>query len=164
MAANCWVCNKDSHASCRFCGRFVCKDHASKMPTFLAIYVGANQTPKARLDDGKPEGITPLEISELPRLQRQIMFFMLRDQHAALEGITLTILKNNFQNETESRLSEVLAELHKNGWLIQMGESPNVHYKINLRRKRGTILNGVWSNVMDRLAEKPASKPWDFKF
>lgn len=47
MAAKCWVCEGDPHASCRFCGRFVCKEHASKMPTFLAVYVGANQTPKA---------------------------------------------------------------------------------------------------------------------
>ncbi len=47
MGAKCWVCDADPHASCRFCGRFVCKDHASKLPTFLAVYVGANQTPKA---------------------------------------------------------------------------------------------------------------------
>jgi hypothetical protein len=25
----------------------VCKDHASKLPFFLTVYVGANQTPKA---------------------------------------------------------------------------------------------------------------------
>ncbi len=47
MAAVCWVCGKDAHASCRFCGRFVCKEHSSKQPIFLGIYVGANQTPKA---------------------------------------------------------------------------------------------------------------------
>lgn len=118
----------------------------------------------ARLDDGKPEGITPLDITELPRLQRQIMFFMLRDQHAALDGVTLMILEDHFKDETENRLSGILAELHKNGWLIEMGEPPNVHYKVNLRRKRGTILNGVWSHVMDHLAEKPVTKPWHFKF
>lgn len=118
----------------------------------------------ARLDDGKPEGVTPLDITELPRLQKQIMFFMLRDQHAAIEGVTLANLKAQFENETESRLSGVLAELHKNGWLIEMGEPPNVHYKINLRRKRGSNLNGVWSHVIDRLAERPAAKPWHFKF
>ena len=44
---NCWVCDKPSHASCRFCGRFVCKEHANVQPIFLSIYVGANQTPKA---------------------------------------------------------------------------------------------------------------------
>jgi hypothetical protein len=47
MGAKCWECGSDAQASCRFCGRFVCKDHASKMPVFLAVYVGANQTPKA---------------------------------------------------------------------------------------------------------------------
>ena len=47
MAAVCWVCGGDVSATCRFCGRNVCKDHASKMPFILTIYVGANQTPKA---------------------------------------------------------------------------------------------------------------------
>lgn len=43
----CWVCDEPAHASCRFCGRFVCKDHANgDMPTFIVMYVGANQTPK----------------------------------------------------------------------------------------------------------------------
>ena len=47
MAANCWVCDNSANASCRFCGRFVCKEHASPMPFFLSIYLGKNETPKA---------------------------------------------------------------------------------------------------------------------
>jgi hypothetical protein len=47
MAAVCWVCEGDTHATCRFCGRNVCKDHASKLPFILTMYVGANNTPKA---------------------------------------------------------------------------------------------------------------------
>lgn len=47
MSAACWVCDGSANASCRFCGRFVCRDHASKMPFILTIYVGANETPKA---------------------------------------------------------------------------------------------------------------------
>ena len=43
----CWVCDKPANASCRFCGRFVCRDHASAQPFFLSIYVGAQETPKA---------------------------------------------------------------------------------------------------------------------
>jgi hypothetical protein len=45
--ALCWVCKQPAHASCSFCGRFVCEDHAAKQPNFIAVYVGANQTPKA---------------------------------------------------------------------------------------------------------------------
>jgi hypothetical protein len=43
----CWVCESPAQASCRFCGRFVCKNHTYKMPYFMSVYVGANQMPKA---------------------------------------------------------------------------------------------------------------------
>jgi hypothetical protein len=43
---NCWECEKPANAVCKFCGRAVCKDHASKMPMFLAMYLGGNSTPK----------------------------------------------------------------------------------------------------------------------
>lgn len=42
----CWECELDARATCKFCGRHVCKDHASTMPTFLAMFLGANNTPK----------------------------------------------------------------------------------------------------------------------
>lgn len=47
MSAKCWVCEEPAQASCRFCGRFVCKDHATLYPFLLTIWVGANETPKA---------------------------------------------------------------------------------------------------------------------
>jgi hypothetical protein len=43
----CWVCDKDAHASCKFCGRFVCKEHAqTNIPIFLVGWVGKDNTPK----------------------------------------------------------------------------------------------------------------------
>lgn len=47
MAAICWISGEPANATCRFCGRFVAKDYASKYPFFLTVYVGKNQTPKA---------------------------------------------------------------------------------------------------------------------
>ncbi|NDJ84279.1 MAG: hypothetical protein GYB66_00195 [Chloroflexi bacterium] len=47
MGAKCWISNKPANAVCRFCGRFIAKDHATQYPYFLTVYVGANQTPKA---------------------------------------------------------------------------------------------------------------------
>ena len=114
-----------------------------------------------RLDSDKPEGISPLDIAELPRTQRQVMFFLLRDQHAALEGLTLEAVHHQFESETEAHLVEALAELCKAGWLILFGEPPNVHYKANLRRKRGTQLSGVWSFVMDRVEKPKEAAPTD---
>jgi hypothetical protein len=42
----CWHCDQPAQAVCKFCGRFVCKDHASTMSTFIAMFLGANDTPK----------------------------------------------------------------------------------------------------------------------
>ena len=117
-----------------------------------------------RIDSGKPEGVTPLDIADLPRLEQQIMFFMLRNQQAAIEGVTLEMLHIKFPDQPEAKIVETLAELFKNGWVIPLGESSNAHYKINLRRKRGASFNGVWSKLLDKLPEKPSDKPWDFNF
>jgi hypothetical protein len=42
----CWECEESARAACHFCGRFVCKEHASTMSTFITMFVGANNTPK----------------------------------------------------------------------------------------------------------------------
>jgi len=42
----CWECDQPARAACKFCGRFVCKDHATTMPIFLAMFLGDNKTPK----------------------------------------------------------------------------------------------------------------------
>ena len=43
---HCWECEEAARASCSFCGRFVCKEHAKTMPTFLVMYLGGQTTPK----------------------------------------------------------------------------------------------------------------------
>ena len=42
----CWECEQNARASCYICGRFVCKQHAKTMPSFLAMFLGGDQTPK----------------------------------------------------------------------------------------------------------------------
>ena len=42
----CWFCEEESRAVCAFCGRAVCKDHASSMSNFLVMYLGGQETPK----------------------------------------------------------------------------------------------------------------------
>lgn len=42
----CWHCEQPAQAVCKFCGRMVCKDHASTMSTFIAMFLGGNETPK----------------------------------------------------------------------------------------------------------------------
>ncbi len=42
----CWFCEEVGRAVCSFCGRAVCKDHASTMSSFLVMYLGGETTPK----------------------------------------------------------------------------------------------------------------------
>ena len=45
----CFICDKPAHGICRFCGRALCKEHASKknMPFIFTIFVGEKKVPKA---------------------------------------------------------------------------------------------------------------------
>jgi hypothetical protein len=43
---NCWHCDRPAHALCLFCGRAVCRDHVNSLPHLLAVYQGAQDTPK----------------------------------------------------------------------------------------------------------------------
>jgi hypothetical protein len=43
----CWHCGTPATGVCRFCGRAVCKTHATLLPYILTIYIGAKKIPKA---------------------------------------------------------------------------------------------------------------------
>jgi len=42
----CWHCEEPARATCKFCGRFVCKDHVKPMSTFIAMFLGGKEVPK----------------------------------------------------------------------------------------------------------------------
>ena len=44
---NCIHCDRSAHATCRFCGRAVCKDHIKTAPFILSIYRGEKDINKA---------------------------------------------------------------------------------------------------------------------
>jgi hypothetical protein len=44
---NCIHCERTAHASCRFCGRAVCKDHLKTSPFILSVYKGDEGVNKA---------------------------------------------------------------------------------------------------------------------
>jgi hypothetical protein len=103
-------------------------------------------------DQDKPAGLSPLEMADLPEAQRQVMFGLLRDTDAPTAGMTLEGLRAKFSHV--DGLADVLADLTKNGWLIRLGESPHVHYRVNLRRKRAASLGAnVWALLSVRLSK-----------
>jgi hypothetical protein len=44
---NCIHCNRTAHATCRFCGRAVCKDHWKTTPYIIGLYEGKDGVVKA---------------------------------------------------------------------------------------------------------------------
>ena len=42
----CWLCDEPARATCKFCGRFVCREHVKPMSTFIAMFLGMGETPK----------------------------------------------------------------------------------------------------------------------
>ena len=102
-------------------------------------------------DDDQPAGVSPLDIVDLPRAQRQIMVGLLRDSTAAMSGITLDALREKLAGD--EGLAEALNGLTNHGWLIRLGEPPNVRYKVNLSRRRGKKLSAnLWASLADHLA------------
>ncbi len=118
-------------------------------------------------DDDRPSGMTTLDIADLPAAQRRVMFAVLRDSQAAVEGITSADLAARLDDPSD--LAETLDALTRQGWLILRGEAPRQRYKVNLRRRGrsgGQGLN-VWALLTDRLdpdandddPHDPASQP-----
>ena len=118
-------------------------------------------------DDDRPSGMTTLDIADLPAAQRRVMFTLLRDSEAAVEGITLVDLAARLADtarpEGAPELAETLDDLTQQGWLILRGEPPRARYKVNLRRRErsgGRGLN-VWALLTDRLTPDEDSEDDD---
>jgi hypothetical protein len=44
---NCFHCDRSAYASCRFCGRAVCKEHLKTAPFIVSLYTGKDGVQKA---------------------------------------------------------------------------------------------------------------------
>lgn len=109
-------------------------------------------------DDDQPAGLTPLDISDLPEDQRQIMFWMLRHPKASAGGVTPDTIREHFDDV--ENLNDLLDDLTRNNWLIRMGEAPAEHYKVNLRRKRPSKLSAnMWASLSDKLDDDDDDGP-----
>ncbi|NWF71289.1 MAG: hypothetical protein HXY40_19585 [Chloroflexi bacterium] len=98
---------------------------------------------------GEDAGISAIDIAALPETQAQIMLFLLREQNTP-DGVTLDTLKARF--ETLTNLAEIVAELVKQGWLVEVGEAPAVRYRIGLSR-RARQRSATLTNLLARLGD-----------
>jgi hypothetical protein len=102
-------------------------------------------------DDDQSHGITPMDIVDLPDAQRQVMKLLLRDRTASTEGIGLDDFREKLPGLDD--LPAVIDKLAAAGWLIVLGEPPTARYKINLRKKRGTLTSDLWSSLAGHLID-----------
>jgi hypothetical protein len=104
----------------------------------------------------KEDGITALDLTELPTPLRRIMRKMLRALELSREEIAeiFNELPSDEQKEVKD-LPEALNILTKQGWLIELGEGEKTRYKANLRRKRGSELAAdIFNKLDERISER----------
>ena len=91
----------------------------------------------------RDEGISAIEIADLPSPLRKIMRLMLRE---AVEAMP------EKERMSKPELDQALEVLTRQFWLIRRGEGERVTYQVNLRRKAGSKLAaGVWSALGDKI-------------
>lgn len=111
----------------------------------------------------KEDGVTPLDLAELPTPLRRIMRKMLRALELDHEAIAKIF--NELPEEERKEVKDLDAALEilaKQGWVIVLGEKGSHRYKVNLRRKRGSALAAdIFNKLDDRLSERktPQIKP-----
>lgn len=109
-----------------------------------------------QLDIQKREnGISALELIDLPPNLRRIMKMMLREvvmkyTHLLQANAELPAANRMTPNE----LDEALKALVEQNWLIANGEGEFLSYRVNLRRKAGSALDrDIWAALNDRIAK-----------
>lgn len=108
---------------------------------------------QAELGDDDNSGVTPLEIADLPDSERRILLWMLRDRAAAADGVAAGAIGERMP-DAPVNAAGIIYTLARSGWLIALGEAPNVRYKVNLRRKRGSRSGfGLWTLLNDRISD-----------
>lgn len=101
------------------------------------------------------EGISALDLAQLPQNLRRIMRLMLREIE-----MTRTAIVEAIENMPEDQrlnhdeLDEALNTLSQQGWLICRGEGERTNYAVNLRRKRGSSLDsGIFKALEGKISQ-----------
>ena len=104
----------------------------------------------------KEDGITALDLTELPTPLRKIMRKMLRALELNKQEIAQIFSELPPEEQKEVKdLPDAINILTKQGWLIELGEGENIRYKANLRRKRGSGLAAdIFNKLDERLSER----------
>lgn len=122
-----------------------------------------------QLEIGKREqGISPIEIADLPPNLRKVMRLMLREVVMNVTELRKAVAAMDTGSGkaplSPGELDAALAKLVEQNWLVRYGEGEFTSYRVNLRRKAGSQLGkDIWSALDGRIvtggAETARQKP-----
>jgi hypothetical protein len=95
----------------------------------------------------REEGISALEIADLPPSLRKVMRLMLREVVLKYTDLCVRVeTMPQADRPSRTELDQALTTLVENNWLTRYGEGEFISYRVNLRRKAGSQLGqDVWS-------------------
>ena len=111
----------------------------------------------------KDEGISPIDLLDLPEQLRLIMRDMLRNITMSFKEIEDNVGKwDGIEIPDGAELLKIMKSLVDQGWVIQLGEEPNFNYRANLRKKKkGTLKDSIWDAISTKVEESEQEKEED---
>ena len=108
---------------------------------------------KKLLEEREAQGITALDLADLPDDYKRIMLMILREAQMTYPELCAAIDKLPEADQiSREALDEALETLLADNWLIRLGMEGLHTYKVNLRRKPGSDLSqDIWSNLDARI-------------
>jgi len=104
----------------------------------------------------REQGISPLELADLPPNLRKIMRLMLRQ--VAMKYAELCKVVDELptaQRLAHAELDQALQTLVEQNWLLRSGEGDMITYRVNLRRRAGSNLDkDVWAALDQKIIPK----------
>jgi hypothetical protein len=109
--------------------------------------------------ESQKDGISPLDLQNLPPLMRKVMRYLLREYEMLYSEICQWAKElPEEERPNQADLDQALETLSKQFWLIKRGEGERVRYQANLRRKAGSRLEqSAWNTLDAKIAA--ARKP-----
>lgn len=108
----------------------------------------------------REQGISALELMDLPPNLRRIMKMMLREVVMKYTHLLKVVAELPPASQmTKDELDGALKTLVEQNWLIANGEGEFLSYRVNLRRKAGSTLDrDIWAALNNRIAQTSSQK------
>jgi len=101
----------------------------------------------------REEGISAIELTDLPPALRKIMRLMLREVVIKYTDLCVAIESMDAKSRlSRPELDSALSQLVEQNWLARSGEGEFINYRVNLRRKAGSQLSqDIWSALDSKI-------------